>query len=117
MPKIHYVLLCLRKPADHFRRSCQAIHDSALVDANRRAFFSVSIFQICLTGQEAFAVNGTGGDEANALTVPIDHRVTVVRHADALVVEAEAYHHALALLLTRHIGVPADEPRLVWLDV
>ena len=35
-------------------------------------------------GQEALAVDGAGGHPANALTIPVDHRVAVVRHADAL---------------------------------
>ena len=49
--------------------------------------FCISSFQICLTCEEAFAVNCAGGDKANALTVRIHHQVAVVRHTNALVVE------------------------------
>jgi hypothetical protein len=52
--------------------------------------FRVCHVQIGLTRQEALRVNRAGGHEADAFAVRVDHRVAVVRHAHALVVEAEA---------------------------
>jgi len=82
---IPYLLtLQLRKPAHHLRWRGRAIHDAALMDANRRVNLGISSFQICLTCQESISINGAGGHPADALAVGIDHGVAVMRHTDAL---------------------------------
>src|SRR5512143_1096103 len=87
------------------------------MNEDRRAFFGISILHIGLARQEALAVDGAGGDPADALTGRVNDRVAVVCHSHALVVEAEAHDYALAFLLAGCIRVPADEPGLVQLDV
>ena len=86
------------------------------LDIAHATLFLASDEAAFVTGQ-ALAVDGAGGDPADALAVAVDNRVAVVGHADALVVEAEAHHHAFAFLLAGHVGIPPDEPRLVRLDV
>src|SRR5215213_11291595 len=110
-------LLQFWEPAHHLRWRRRPIHHTALVDAKGGIDFGVGLLQIGLPRQEALAVDGAGGDEADPFAVPIDHRVAVMRHANALLVEAEADHHAFAFLFTRYIRVPPDEPRLVRFDI
>src|SRR6266498_2696068 len=113
----HYLLLKFREPRYHLRRRRRAIHHAALVDSDRCAFLGIGILQICLTRQVAVHVDGAGGHPADAFATGIDHRVAVVRHADALFIKAEANDCAFAFLFARHIGIATDEPRLVRFDV
>src|SRR5688572_28646579 len=85
-----YQLLKFREPAHHLRRCSRTISIPALVDANRRVNLGIGGLQIGLTCQESISIDRAGGHPTDALAVPIDHGVAVVRHADALVVEAEA---------------------------
>src|SRR5512141_2364715 len=87
------------------------------MNEDRRAFLDVVLLQIGMTRQEALAVHGAGGDPADALAAFVDHRGAVMRRADALLIEAEAHHHALAFLLARCVSIPADEPGLIEFDV
>src|SRR5258706_7013768 len=83
------------------------------MDQDRRAFLGEGILHIRLTGNEPGSINCTRGDEANAFANGIHHGVTVVRHADALLIKRKADDGALAFFLSCNISIPPDEPWLV----
>ena len=105
---IHYQLK-FREPAHYLRGCGRAIHHTALINQNRRAFGAVRQFDEGLTGQETFAVNGAGGDLTDDLAFGIRHRVPVMRHALALVNGWNVYNsHAdiIIQLLQTSLRVP-----------